>query len=74
MCSVCALLLQRIFAASEILCMCVCVYVCMCVCVYVCMCVCVCVPDKGDCSYDVWYGGVATISRLLQIIGLFCRI
>jgi len=50
--------------------MCVCVRACMCVCVcmYVCVCMCVCVMVEG-CNY-----GMATISRLLKIIGLFCRI
>jgi len=49
----------------------VCVHVCLCVrvCVCVCMCVFVCVCVSWICRY-----GVATISRLLKIIGLFCRI
>jgi hypothetical protein len=38
----------------------------MCVCVCVCMCACVCI-------ICVWCYGVATISRLLKIIGLFCK-
>ena len=41
---------------------------CICVYVYVCVCMCVCV-----CILCHTYG-VATISRLLKIIGLFCRI
>jgi len=48
------------------------------VCVCVCVCVsCVCAEAQGGSSVlkvpHVW-GGVATISRLLKIIGLFCRI
>jgi len=46
----------------------VCAYVCMYVCIGVCMYVGVNVCIQ-ICSY-----GVATISRLLKIIGLFCRI
>jgi len=42
------------------MCVCVCMY--MCICVHVCLCV---APSRY---------GVATISRLLKIIGLFCRI
>jgi len=70
-------------------CVCVCVGVCVCVCVFVCVCVCVSVCDlavvldidevdlnsyikhiREGCS--VLYG-VATISRLLKNIGLFCK-
>ena len=42
---------------------------------YVCMCVCVYVVTTYACIVfaDVYYG-VATMSRLLEIIGLFCRI
>jgi len=68
---------------------CVCVYVCVCVCmcVYVCVCVCVCVcvmlsvsvPGGVLCVREtehlsICVYGVATISRLLKIRGLFCRL
>ena len=50
--------------------MCMCMCVCVCVCVYVCARASVCVsPTKRpEDSY-----GVAIISRLLKIIGLFCK-
>ena len=63
--------------------MCVCVCLCVCVrkeerecvrmCVYVCVCVCVCVCE---CELDIskYRYGVAMLNRLLNIIGLFCRI
>jgi len=44
---------------------CFCVYVCM----YVCVCVCVCVCG----SIVIWVYGVASVSRLLKMIGLFCK-
>jgi len=46
-------------------CVCVCVHAYACACVYIYVFVCVCVYIRC---------GVATISRLLKIIGLFCRI
>jgi len=52
---------------SKWVCGCVCVCVCVCVCACVCVCVCVCMLSES--CY-----GVAAISRLLEIIGLFCRI
>jgi len=66
--------------------LCICLYVFACVCsyervyvrvcgVYLCVrvsvCICLCVLDERVCVYVY---GVATISRLLKIIGLFCRI
>jgi len=69
-------------------CVCVCVYVCvhvcvsvcecmcMCMCVRVCVCVCLCVYVREkvlECEAQFSYG-VASSSRLLKIIGLFCRI
>ena len=72
------------------LCCSVCVLQCVCVCVAVCVCVCVCVcvftraclcvfahvyfffsPFCVGVGIKVWGG---TISRILKIIGLFCRI
>ena len=59
-------------------CLCVCVCVCTCVFVYmyVQVCVCVCVSATVFLPKHMTYHayGVATISRLLQILGLFCRI
>ena len=58
-------------------------FVCMCMCLCVCVCVCVCVCARVSVHVCVgmrvrrWEGecyGVASISRLLKIIGLFCRI
>jgi len=58
------------------------VRVCVCACVRVCVCVCVCVCVQGFLGgggevcgprLEILYG-LATISRLLKIIGLFCRI
>jgi len=57
---------------------CGCVCVCVCVFVYVCVCVCVCLRVfVYICSAKEPYKsnyGVAMISRLLKIIGLFYRI
>jgi len=57
----------------------VCSSVCVCVCMCMCMCVCVCVVRifwgslaLSGLNLRVRYG-VATISRLLKIIGLFCK-
>ena len=51
------------------------VRVCVCVFVRVCVCVheCVCGSVGGFACVFVRIYGVATISRLLKIIGLFCR-
>ena len=70
-------------------CVCVCVYistqiyVCVCVCgvcvckydcwVYVCVCVCVCVRRYICVSWGEMCYAVATISRLLEIMGPFCK-
>jgi len=51
----------------EIMCVCVCI-VCACVCA---VCVYVCAVNAG--SARVVCYGVATVSRLLKIIGLFCK-
>jgi len=62
----------------------VCVRVCVCVCVCVCTGVCVCVLVGGtlivksfvesECATArIFSYGVASISRLLQIISLFCK-
>jgi len=62
----------------------VCFYVCVYTCVYVCVCVFVCAREEaggreGERAREKTerkecYYGVATISRLLKMIGLFCRI
>jgi len=56
-------------------CVCMCVYVCVCVCVCVCVSVCVCdntCRHRHKCRHRHRYG-VASISRLLKIVGLFCK-
>jgi len=53
-----------------------CVYVCVCVCMCVCVCVCVCVFVSHLLILTrapIHSYGVATISRLLKSIGLFCK-
>jgi len=57
-------------------CVCVCVYVCMGVFVHVCMCVYeyVCMCKFLHLRLIIFTHEVATISRLLKMIGLFCRI
>ena len=47
------------------------VLACLYVCAYMCY-ICVVVYEVLVLVYSVWYG-VATISRLLKIIGLFCK-
>jgi len=71
----------------HVACGCVCVCACACVCVCVCVCVREQAYDHSACNYVtahvlphltclfvVLLYGVATISRLLQITGFFCRI
>jgi len=68
---------------NRCVCVCVCEFECECVgvcvcefeCECVCVCVCVCVPLYANKigQYSIIAYGVATISRLLKIIGLFCK-
>ena len=81
---VCAWSVCVCVCADQCVCVCVCVCVCACVCVCVCVFVCVCArvcvrvransisTQKRPTCYPPCYG-VATISRLLKIIGLFCK-
>ena len=62
------------------LCLCLCLFVCLFVCVYVCVCACVCACVlcckrflESQLNNRYTTHGVATISRLLKIIGLFCK-
>jgi len=85
---VCKYIRTCLFCACMCVCMCVClyvcVYVCVFVCVYVCVCVCMCVCMRElVCVIHVYIihahacnvcCGVATVSRIDKIIGLFCRI
>jgi len=61
---------------------CVCVYVCVClsvrglltcVCACVCVCVCVCFVCVRFVHVAATVYGVASMSRLLEITGLFCK-
>jgi len=75
----CMLMSQDCMASSEMQ-ACVYIYVCVCVCVFAraCVCVrarvCVCAIMYQQLHTCMLMYGVATISRLLKIIGLFCRI
>jgi len=55
---------------SIVFCVHMCACACVCACVHVCVCVCMC----GNCPDILNMYGVATISRLLKIIVLVCRI
>jgi len=68
-CVFASLCLGGVFVA---VCVCMCVSISVCVCV--CVCVCACMKIEGKYSVDTLHYGVATISRLLEMIGLFCRI
>ena len=53
-----------------LMCVCVCaIFVCVC---YICVYVCVCVKNTCHMWGERCYG-VATISRLLEFMGLFCK-
>ena len=63
---ICIHIYDSIYMKSEL----TCAYVC--VCVYM-----MCIHSILTCVYTYWGGftyGVATISRLLKMIGLFCKI
>jgi len=71
-------------AVPTCVCVCACVCVCMCIvhvvggssgCAHVCVCVCVCRMCASEfvCHRIVCTYGVASISRLLKIISLFCK-
>jgi len=57
-----------VFVFGVCVCVCVCVYVCVCVCVFMCLSVCLAFGNARETDRFV------CISRILKIIGLFCRI
>ena len=52
-------------------CACACMYMCVCACVRVCVCVCLYLSKYNE--IDLYCYVVATISRLLKILILFCK-